>query len=109
MGSGPKAPLYAGLPYFFMGSNNPNLGISDAPGAADALCSFNIIQEDGTPVGSISFLGKAGATRPPGTPSSLEASPGVVIGGTGAFFGVRGEIGFQGPGSNRNASVREDP
>jgi len=104
-----KGALVCRIALFLTASNNPNFGISDAGGGADALCTLTILQDEGTPVGTISFLGKAGSMRPPGAPSSLEASPGIVIGGTGAYYGVRGQIGFQGPGSNRNASVREDP
>ena len=55
--------------------------------------SFQILGLDGVPVGSILTLGTAGGPPPPGAPSAQENGDLAIVGGTGAFLGVRGEKG----------------
>jgi hypothetical protein len=75
--------------------------------------AFEILQADGTPVGSIFLSGFGGGSPPPpGAPLTQNASNLAIVGGTGAFLGARGEGGEApvGTGSGaRQASMSEDP
>ena len=53
-----------------------------------------IMQEDGTPVGSIAGIGLNGGSAPPGAPSGSIGGTWIVTGGTGAFLGMRGQGAF---------------
>jgi hypothetical protein len=67
-----------------------------------------ILQPDGTPIGSITTLGFNLGAGPPGAPAGGGSF--AVTGGTGAFLGVRGQAVDGGViVANRNASVKEDP
>jgi hypothetical protein len=71
---------------------------------------FEILQADGTPIGSIMSSGFDAGPPPPGAPTVTTVSNFAVTGGTGAFLGVRGQAeGVPLIVVNRNASVREDP
>src|SRR6266851_4486634 len=48
---------------------------------------------DGTPVGNIYAAGFSGGAPPPGAPLAVAGSNNAVVGGTGAFVGVRGQLG----------------
>ena len=70
---------------------------------------FEILKTDGTPVGTIVALGLSGGTTP-GSPGLVKNGDWAIVGGTGAFLGVRGQMGR---GTQtiaaRAASVTEDP
>jgi hypothetical protein len=71
---------------------------------------WEILRADDTPVGTIMAIGATFGSPPPRAPSAQNRDNLAVIGGTGAFLGVRGEAGqtvavFQG----RAASMIEDP
>jgi hypothetical protein len=70
---------------------------------------LEILQGDGTSIGSIMTSGFTGGAAPPGL-SNLTGNPGnlAVIGGTGAFMGARGTLTAPGA-SNRTTSMAEDP
>ena len=69
---------------------------------------MEILQSDGVPVGSIMSTGFGGGPAPPGLPTGV--SNFAVIGGSGAFLGVRGTLHYPpGTPANRNASMQEDP
>jgi uncharacterized protein (TIGR03437 family) len=70
---------------------------------------LEILQPDGTPIGSLMTLGFDGGSPPPGAPLIAGGSNYAITGGTGAFLGVRGQLNGAGTPSNRNATVREDP
>jgi hypothetical protein len=75
--------------------------------------AFEILQADGTPVGSI-FLSGFGGGRPPppGAPLIQNLSNLAIVGGTGAFLGARGQGGeaaVAGGSGARQASMSEDP
>jgi hypothetical protein len=71
---------------------------------------FEILQADGTPIGSIMSSGFDAGPPPPGAPTVTTVSNFAVTGGTGAFLAVRGQAeGVPLIVVNRNASVREDP
>lgn len=69
---------------------------------------FEVLKTDGTAIGTIIALGmNAGAA--PGSPSGVTGDW-ALVGGTGAFLGVRGQMGNGGnPVAPRSASVVEDP
>lgn len=101
-----------------------NLCISPTPVAGQPIAdtthnsirfeTFEILQSDGTPVGTIMTQGlNVGGPSPPGPAAgSLNFA---IVGGTGAFLGARGQTGnaAQGLGSAqipiRAASITEDP
>ena len=64
---------------------------------------------DGTVIGTIAAVGTSTVGRPPGAPSTALAGTGVVVGGSGAFLGIRGQAGLTSGSGARNASITEDP
>jgi uncharacterized protein (TIGR03437 family) len=70
---------------------------------------WEILQSDGTPIGTIAASGLTRGTPPPGAPLAQTGDKLHITGGTGAFFGVRGQAGVISLGSPRQASVVEDP
>jgi uncharacterized protein (TIGR03437 family) len=71
--------------------------------------ALEILLPDGTPVGTIVGTGFVAGTAPPGSPRGLMFSNVAVIGGTGAFLGVKGQCGIAMASGVRNASQSEDP
>jgi uncharacterized protein (TIGR03437 family) len=75
--------------------------------------TFEFLQSDGTPVGTIMTIGlNSGSPMPPGPPVGGRNL--AIVGGTGAFFGARGQGGVRsvllpGATSERTASITEDP
>lgn len=95
-------------------SANPTPGQFMGDSASSAIQDryFEILKLDGTPIGNIIVTGMGGAVPAPGTPSIIADGNFSVIGGTGAFMGVRGQGGgLNEPSSTsaRNASMSEDP
>ena len=73
---------------------------------------YEILKPDGTPIGSLLAVGNGGGTPPPGAPLVSSQANLVIVGGTGAFLGARGqETGPDNAGlpAPRPASVTEDP
>src|SRR6185437_12622679 len=70
---------------------------------------FEILKTDGTPIGTIIGLGMSGGAVP-GSPALVINGDWAIVGGTGAFLGIRGQMGR---GTQtvaaRAASVTEDP
>ena len=98
-------------------ARNRVLGASPTPSAGRAIADvtrtgfreqiFEILKSDGTPVGTIVGLGFSGVGAPPGQPAA-ERGNWVIVGGTGAFLGARGQE--EGAGNVvRTASIAEDP
>ena len=72
--------------------------------------AWEILKADGTPVGTIFVTVMGGGTPPPGAPLVSSNNNGVIIGGTGAFLGARGQVTNTADRvANRVASVTEDP
>ena len=76
--------------------------------------TYEILQSDGTtPIGTIMTYGlSSGTPSPPGPPAGSKNS--AITGGTGAYFGVRGQKGqrnnlLSGAAGERTASITEDP
>jgi uncharacterized protein (TIGR03437 family) len=92
---------------------SPGQAIADVTRSNVGDQLFEILNADGTIIGTIVTLGLQGAgTPPPGSPLKVTTGNNVIIGGTGAFLGVRGQSGQTPPPQNiafRNASMTEDP
>ncbi|MBV8847551.1 MAG: hypothetical protein JO307_32470 [Bryobacterales bacterium] len=109
----PAKGLYAGRSRTIGTRTNPTPGqaIADVTRAAIREHIFEILQSDGTPVGSIMLMGLSGGNSPPPGQPSTENANWAIVGGTGAFLGARGQaeaivgIGLGG----RAASMGEDP
>ena len=97
-----------------------NLRVNPTPGQAIADLERNnrleryyeILKPDGTPIGSLMAVGNGGGTPPPGAPLVTTDANIVIVGGTGAFLGARGQESSPsnaGLPSPRNASMTEDP
>ena len=91
----------------------PGQAIADTVRTTTALTSFEFLRPDGVPIGSVFVAGAGGGAPPPGAPSSVTQAANAIIGGTGAFLGVRGQSGTTvAPGlttAPRSASMAEDP
>jgi uncharacterized protein (TIGR03437 family) len=89
----------------------PGQAIADVVRAHIGQFVWEILQADGTPVGSIMGEGLGQGGGPPGAPPHLTQGNQAIVGGTGAFLGVRGEWGSD---SSKDvpiplASASEDP
>jgi hypothetical protein len=105
----PAKGTYAGRTRPIVASPVPSSGgaIADVTRTAIREHIFEILQSDGTAVGTIISMGFSGGPPPPGTPSA-ERGNWAIVGGTGAFLGARGQVSGTG-GTNRAASMAEDP
>jgi hypothetical protein len=98
-------------------STNPAAGIIEADVNRFAAYDLyiEILQPDGTPVGTLMATGMFGGPVPPGAPTALTGAGAnfTITGGTGAFLGARGQmvsVMQRTPGTSRRlASVTEDP
>ena len=70
---------------------------------------WEILQVDGTPIGTLLASGLTRGIPPPGAPLAQTVDNLSIIGGTGAFLGARGQAGAIALGTPRQASVVEDP
>jgi hypothetical protein len=105
----PAKGLYAGRTRVIMASATPAPGQAIADITREAIREhiFEILQPDGTPIGTIMAMGFSGGNPPPGQPSTERANW-AIAGGTGAFLGARGQVEGTGT-SGRVASMAEDP
>ena len=87
----------------------PGLAIGDTRRDQIVEETFEILQPDGTPVGSIMLLGLVAGPGPPGLPGRILGANKAVVGGTGAFLGVRGQSATRSRAGARAASMAEDP
>jgi hypothetical protein len=85
----------------------PGGAIADVTRTALREHMFEILQSDGTAVGTIMSLGFSGGAAPPGAPATDRANW-AIVGGTGAFLAARGTVAGTG-GTARAASMAEDP
>src|SRR5438552_3635618 len=110
-GTAAKGTLLCGTMPMFVLSPNPTPGtqaMADTSRSMIDQCSVEIMTSAGAAVGTIYYSGLYGGPPPPGAPSASTRSNMVVTGGTGAFFGVRGQAGHI-SWTPRVASVTEDP
>src|SRR5215475_1532021 len=71
----------------------PGQAIADTNRNEIQYLAFEILNADGTPIGTIMIVGFAGGSPPPGAPSEATQSNNAIVGGTGAFLGARGYFG----------------
>jgi len=86
----------------------PGRAIADVPRAIVEDDTFEILKDNGKAVGTIMIAGLGGGPPPPGAPLASTQSNFAIVGGTGAFLGVRGQAGYVRV-TRRFASVTEDP
>ena len=112
----PAKGLYAGQTRAI--ATNPD----SVPGTGKAIADvkrtamrehiFEILQPDGTPIGTIMSFGFSGGNVPPGAPSGPRGGNWAIVGGTGAFLGARGQVeawgGTEFSQGGRAASMSED-
>jgi len=97
----------------FRPSPSPGQAIADVnrSGVIDEV--FEFLQDDGTSLGSFMASGLNSGDRPPGAPTKFPGSNVAIVGGTGAFLGMRGQASttMAPPGAKgiRGTSVTEDP
>ena len=74
------------------------------------MCSFSFefLRADGSPFGSIFTIGLSRGSAAPGSPLGAAAGNNTIVGGTGAFIGVRGTLNSV-QVTQRGASQAEDP
>jgi uncharacterized protein (TIGR03437 family) len=70
---------------------------------------WDILDLDSNPIGTITASGFSRGPRAPGAPAEVTLDVLTITGGTGAFFGVRGQAGLVDLGSPRQATVVEAP
>jgi hypothetical protein len=88
----------------------PGTGIGDTVVTAFRNDIFKILDLNENPIGSIAATGLSGGVPAPGGPATLKGGDWVITGGTGAFLGVRGQMGGSGTQKgDRPASMTEDP
>jgi hypothetical protein len=107
----PAKGLYAGRSRVVSTSSTPTPGQAIADVARTAIREhiLEILQPDGTPIGTIMAMGFSGGVPPPGQPAAERANW-AIVGGTGAFLGARGQAeGGTGGVGGRAASMAEDP
>src|SRR5262249_13248152 len=91
----------------------PGQAISDVnrSGLRDNI--FELVADDGTPIGTIMTSGLNAGGSPPGAPLTFPGNNVTIIGGTGAYLGMRGQVSaltaLPNARSPRSASVSEDP
>jgi hypothetical protein len=84
--------------------------IADTTRNGPAFDTLEILQPDGTPVGSMMAIAAVNGPPPPGSPSDIISANVAVVGGTGAYLGARGQRGpSAAPVPPRNTSMAEDP
>ncbi|MFN7935396.1 MAG: hypothetical protein U0R19_18855 [Bryobacteraceae bacterium] len=90
-------------------ANAPQVvAIADTMRAALQTVTLELLKSNGVPVGIFTLIGMGG--RPPlGAPSSITSFNFTVVGGTGAFLGMRGQAGYSGGVGGRSASMAENP
>ena len=90
----------------------PGHPIADVTTSTYRTYYFQLQNGDGMAIGTIISSGPA-SQPPPGAVSGVTAGDFVIVGGTGAFLGARGQAGFRNNGSGfvagRLASASEDP
>ena len=90
----------------------PGLAIADMVRGGLGQWAFEIQTSGGTPIGTLFLAGMHGGARTPGSPLEITQGNNAITGGTGAFFGARGDFGQVVTAQTipvRAASITEDP
>jgi hypothetical protein len=70
---------------------------------------WDLLDADSNPIGTITACGLTRGPSAPGAPPEVIQDTLTITGGTGAFFGIRGQAGLTEFGSPRQATVAEAP
>jgi hypothetical protein len=70
---------------------------------------WDVLDSESNPIGTITASGLTRGPRAPGAPSDVIQDALSITGGTGAFFGIRGQAGIIDMGSPRQSTVFEAP
>jgi uncharacterized protein (TIGR03437 family) len=90
----------------------PGKAIADMVRGGLGQWAFEIQNSEGTPIGTLFIAGMHGGARTPGSPLEVTQGNNAITGGTGAFFGARGDFGQAVTAQTiavRAASITEDP
>lgn len=89
----------------------PGTAIADTVATGRLVYEFDIWSVEGHQIGTIYATGLNNTPPPPGAAPSAQSLNLVVVGGTGAFLGVRGQMQHSAANQPPSypASVREDP
>ncbi|MBM3763006.1 MAG: hypothetical protein FJW36_22515 [Acidobacteria bacterium] len=90
-------------------SSTPGRPIADISTSTYRSYYFQILNADGTYIGTIFASGLQLGNPPPGSPSGVELGEYAIVGGSGVFQGVRGQAGMVNTVTGRLASASEDP
>ena len=88
---------------------NPGMAIADVARQTIQDMTYEILTVDGRAIGTIMFLGLGLGSSPPGAPPFTPGGNYTIVGGTGAFLGVRGQATGHVDQNVRLASIAEDP
>ncbi len=87
----------------------PRQSIADTTRTGIAQYTFEFVQSDGTPIGTVFASALNGGVPAPGAPLNSAQANGVITGGTGAFWGAQGQTASTAPSpAVRSASFIED-
>jgi uncharacterized protein (TIGR03437 family) len=84
-------------------------GIADVQRGHIQDMIWDILDLDSNPIGTITASGFSRGPRAPGAPTDVTLDVLTITGGTGSFFGIRGQAGLVDLGSPRQATVVEAP
>ena len=88
----------------------PGQAVADTTRNNQVDAVFEILQADGTPIGTIFAMGVSSGNPPPGAPLIANNTNFAIVGGTGAFLGARGQQSLvELIKTEHQASVTEDP
>jgi hypothetical protein len=86
----------------------PGRPIADVATTTFRAIFFQIQSAEGATIGTIHCNGPQ-SQPPPGSPSGVMIGEFIVLGGSGVFLGVRGQVGLVNTQAGRLASASEDP
>ena len=84
-------------------------GIADVQRGHIQDMIWDILDLDSNPIGTSTASGFSRGPRAPGAPADVTLDVLTITGGTGSFFGIRGQAGLVDLGSPRQATVVEAP
>ena len=75
-------------------SSNPTPGqaIADVSRGTMSQYLIEVLRADGSPIGTLWTAGSAGLYVPPGAPAIADGVPHIIVGGSGAYLGARGQM-----------------
>jgi hypothetical protein len=89
---------------------SPGQAMSDTNRHNQVDAVFELLQPDGTPIGTLFAVGVSSGNPPPGAPLIANNTNFAIVGGTGAFLGARGQQSLvELIRTEHQASITEDP